>query len=110
MRSYRWIMRNGVLAMLAVIMTNASAEPAAIRVGASRHDVRARLGAPERVGVLRGKLIESVAAGDEDRVAGRLVYYYRDGQLMIWFENGKVTSVVGSEGSRDENQDDSTDH
>lgn len=60
----------------------------------SKADVRARLGAPERIGVLRGKDIERVPPSAEKGVTGRLVYFYRGGQLAVWFEHGTVSGVT----------------
>lgn len=73
--------------------TTCSTLAAKISVGMAKGEVRSRLGAPERIGVLSGKEIERVAPAEESRARGRIVYFYRDGQLAVWFENDRVTGV-----------------
>ena len=68
---------------------------ATIAVGMTKSQVRAKLGAPERIGRLEGKDIERVAPEAEDKASGRLVYFYPNG-ARIWFENEKVTGTTCS--------------
>ena len=88
----------GLLLLGGAVMPGASdCGPASkLSVGMSKSQVRARMGSPERIGVLRGKDIERIAPRAEARATGRLVYFYRDGRVAIWFENAKVTGVTCS--------------
>lgn len=71
-----------------------SSPQAAISIGMTKSEVRARLGAPERIGVLNGKDIETIAPDAEARARGRMVYFYRDGRLSVWFEGIRVSGVT----------------
>lgn len=65
-----------------------------VAVGMSKAEVRRRLGPPERIAKLDGKLLETVKADQEDRVPGQLVYFYSGGETMVWFQDGRVTSIT----------------
>ena len=65
-----------------------------VAVGMSKAEVRRRLGRPERISKLDGKLLNPVPEDQEDRVSGRLVYFYSGGGTMVWFQDGRVTSVT----------------
>ena len=84
------------LALGSLLITGAgtacASDCGAITVGMTKSQVRARMGPPERIGVLQGKDIERVAPEAEARATGRLVYFYRDG-VTVWFENAKVTGA-----------------
>jgi hypothetical protein len=65
-----------------------------VAVGMSKAEVRRRLGPPERISKLDGKLLSTVTEDQEDRVSGRLAYFYRGGATVVWFQDGRVTSVT----------------
>jgi hypothetical protein len=71
-----------------------SSPPAPISIGMTKSEVRARLGAPERIAVLDGKVIHTIAPDAEARVRGRVVYFYHQGRLAVWFERTRVTGVT----------------
>ena len=86
-----------------------SAPQAAIAIGMTKSEVRAQLGAPERIAVLDGKVIRTIAPDAEARARGRMVYFYRDGRLAVWFEGTRVTGVTESPdgaGTTDQQTDD----
>jgi hypothetical protein len=85
----------GLLACLPVSAQCSSPQPA-ISIGMTSSEVRARLGAPERIAVLNGKVIRNISPEAEPRVQGRMVYFYRDGKLAIWFERMRVTGVTAT--------------
>jgi hypothetical protein len=86
-----------------------SSPQAAISIGMTKSEVRARLGDPERIGVLNGKDIDTIAPDAEAQARGRVVYFYRDGRLAVWFEGTRVTGVTDTadaSGTSDRQADD----
>ena len=65
-----------------------------ILIGMTKSEVRGRLGAPERIGVLNGKSIDKIAPDADAAARGRVVYFYRDGRLAVWFQGARVTGVT----------------
>ena len=113
MPEHRRDRRHAALTLVALLLGAAvmpgagdCAAASALSVGMSKAQVRMRMGAPERIGVLRGKDIERVAPEAESRASGRLVYFYRDGRVAVWFDKAKVTGVTcnASTGARPTDQ------
>jgi hypothetical protein len=80
-----------------------------VAVGMTRAQVRAKVGTPQRIGVLRGKDIERVAPEAEKRTRGRIAYFYRDG-LTVWFEGPRVTGTMCGAPARGPRGDRAEDH
>lgn len=58
-------------------------------------EVEARLGPPDRKGVLEGKDIEEIDdVAAADAAGKRTVYIYDKKQLRVWFKDGRVISVT----------------
>jgi hypothetical protein len=65
-----------------------------VAAGMSKAEVRRELGPPERISKLDGKLLSTLTEDQEARTPGRLAYFYNGGAIVVWFEDGLVTSVT----------------
>jgi hypothetical protein len=83
--------------------------PPPVSLGMSPSAVRERMGAPERIGFLKGKVIERVPAGEEPHGGGRLAYFYRGG-AVVWFEGGRVSGVACAASKGDNRTNSGEDH
>lgn len=78
------------------LLAGACAAADEVRPGMPREDVVHLLGEPDRMAVLDGKVLRGVeelpAEADASRL--RLVYFYDESRLQVWFKDGKVTGVT----------------
>jgi hypothetical protein len=94
------MLRRSVLraALAAALLLSAAACAAAgeVKLGMSREDVVHLLGEPDRKAVLEGKLLRDLdrLPATEDISRFRLVYFYDETKLQVWFLADKVTGVT----------------
>ena len=94
------MLRRSVLgaAVGAALMMSASACVAAdeVRPGLSRTEVEQLLGQPSRQAVLEGKRLRDLEQlpPDADISRHRLVYFYDQSRLQVWFLEDQVTGVT----------------
>lgn len=67
-----------------------------VRLGMSPEEVVEILGSPDRRAVLDGKLLRDLSELDPatDISQRRLVFFYDDIDLQVWFKDGQVTGVI----------------
>ena len=79
-----------------VLLAGACGAADELRIGMPREDVVHLLGEPNRKAVLDGKVLRDVEElpAEVDASQFRLVYFYDESGLQVWFKDGKVTGVT----------------
>lgn len=83
-------------AMSCLPLASGSLEGRRVRLGMTPEEVVQILGTPDRRAILDGKLLRDLSELDSatDLSKHRLVFFYDDIYLQVWFKDGHVTGVI----------------
>lgn len=93
---FRWATLPAAIGAAILFIAGACAGEDEVELGMPQQDVVQLLGKPSRKAVLVGKVLRDLdrIPAEEDVSRFRLVYFYDETGLQVWFKDGKVTGVV----------------
>lgn len=93
---FEWTTLRVVIGAAILFMAGACGPEDDLRAGMSQECVVQLLGEPSRKAVLIGKVLRDIdrMPAEEDLARFRLVYFYDESGLQVWFADGKVTGAT----------------